>query len=901
MVSIGRSAYCEELFCTTIGSVSYPVHTIHRASTDIYHNDLSWVDADTGEVRLKLKEDGHLQIEKQIEFFSTPDVASGTKQFSIGLNDNGDTVVIRDEVNGVDVLTVDQNGPVNIPLSSISNLQSSLNAKQAMLTVNGQAINTEVLGSFQIAANGDGPNAANSLLTAKAVEDWFEILETRLCLVSPAEAGPALRVGTIATSGPSSVNIPSCNAVSKFFGTKQTQLGWSEATISTTIGIGPGSSVFYLSSLKLNKPLEIVVQQVVQSSTLTPLLLLRGPRDNGNPAMLFSTEANSMNDNNTHFDYANITPTTDAACGLQIGTYPFITTADQKRWRHIFLRATSDISLYANTYRLLDSTGGSGPVDIDLGMATITTQEMARLKGVTSDIQTQLHAKQPSGTYLTPSSFNDTTLTGTVDLPAATSVNLNATNLESYVDGRISSHEFGHVDIGSTLRLKNSTTYHSPALVATNNSNVFQKVVCSELVIAATPSDTGTALSTLLAAKLDLPHTGFSWPSHVTDTVLSYLDATSPIQGQIDSKQESGEYLLASSDVTFSGTVGIPADSRIGGQSFNTYVDGRIQGHSFSYVDVGSVRIQGSTASHSPALVATDTSNACIPLVCSELVVATDIHSSGSSLTSLLSTKHPNTTVDSTPIIANTSHLVSSAGVAAKFTSLSSVYHPLTTVDAVPTENNTTHLVSSHGVYSELSSKMPQTTIDDSVTPSSGNLVRSGAVHTAIQTSKTSLEALITALTVRVATLEASSTNVGFTQQRYQGYYNDNYTGYFIDSRKDGVSAVVTSIILGDEGSNYSYKWSAIFVPDQSGSWTFRTQSDDASHVLVGSSLVVNNGGTHGNDVKTGSINLTSGTSYDLRIYYGELSGGASMTFAYRVPGSNTYVSNLTSSMFTPA
>jgi uncharacterized protein YaiE (UPF0345 family) len=849
-------------------------------------------------VRLKLKEDGHLQIEKQVEFFSSPDVASGTKQFSIGLNDDGDKFVIRDEVNGVDVLTVNQNGPVDMPLSSISNLESSLNAKQALLTVNGQAINAEVLDTFQIAANGDG-NAANSLLTAKAIEDWFEIIQARLCMVSPAESGPAIRVGTISTSGPSAVNIPSCNAVSKFFGTKQTLLGWSESTIITTIGNGPNSSTFSLSSMTLNKPLEITVQQTVQSSTLTPLLLLRGPRNNGNPAVLFSTEANSMNDSNTQFDYANITPTTDGACGLQIGTYPFITTTDQKRWKHIFLRATGDISLYANTYRILDSTGGSGPVDIDLGMATITSQEMARLKGVTSDIQTQLNEKQVSGTYLTPSSFNDATLTGTTTLP--TSTNVGSDTLDEYVDGRVGAYDFPHVDIGSSVRLKSSTSYHSPALVATNSSNIFQKIVCSELVIASTPLDSGQSLTSLLGGKLDLPSTTFSWPTGVTDTVLSYLDTTSSVQTQLDSKQAVGSYLTSSSDVSFSGTVGIPADSRIGGQSFNTYVDGRIQGHTFSYVDVGSARIQGSTSTLSPALVSTDSLNTCIPIVCSELVVATDIHSTGSTLTAILSNKHPKTTVDTSPTLTNITHLITSGGVAAKINSLTTVYHPLTAIDAVPTENNTTNLVTSHGVFNALDQKHPLTNVDSSVTSGSGNLVTCGAVHTAIQTSKTTLEALITALTTRVAALEILNSNNGVTQQKYTGYYNDAYSTYFIDSRKDGSSSIVTSILLGDEGSNYSYMWTCTFVPSESGTYTFSTASDDASHVVVGTTVVVNNGGAHGTETEEGTISLNSGTSYDLSVYFGELNGGASMLFRYKRPSDGTFTSDLNNSMFTPA
>ena len=55
--SLGKQAICDQLLVKEIGSLTTPVETIHRASTDIYQNDLNWVDADTGHTRLRLKED----------------------------------------------------------------------------------------------------------------------------------------------------------------------------------------------------------------------------------------------------------------------------------------------------------------------------------------------------------------------------------------------------------------------------------------------------------------------------------------------------------------------------------------------------------------------------------------------------------------------------------------------------------------------------------------------------------------------------------------------------------------------------------------------------------------------------------------------------------------------------
>ena len=55
MVSIGDTAHCRLLVVEELGTATKPVATIHRAGTDIYQNDLNWVDADTNHTRLRLR------------------------------------------------------------------------------------------------------------------------------------------------------------------------------------------------------------------------------------------------------------------------------------------------------------------------------------------------------------------------------------------------------------------------------------------------------------------------------------------------------------------------------------------------------------------------------------------------------------------------------------------------------------------------------------------------------------------------------------------------------------------------------------------------------------------------------------------------------------------------------
>jgi len=50
------------------------------------------------------------------------------------------------------------------------------------------------------------------------------------------------------------------------------------------------------------------------------------------------------------------------------------------------------------------------------------------------------------------------------------------------------------------------------------------------------------------------------------------------------------------------------------------------------------------------------------------------------------------------------------------------------------------------------------------------------------------------------------------------------------------------------------------------------------------SNAVVNNGGLHGNQERSGTVSLTAGVYYPIRIQFGELSGGDVLTFNYSTP-----------------
>ena len=140
------------------------------------------------------------------------------------------------------------------------------------------------------------------------------------------------------------------------------------------------------------------------------------------------------------------------------------------------------------------------------------------------------------------------------------------------------------------------------------------------------------------------------------------------------------------------------------------------------------------------------------------------------------------------------------------------------------------------------------------------------------------------------------------------GLYKTTYSGYFADNVSffatatpasvggNPATSVQTTEIFEpsqNDGENFSCQWLGYFKPTTTETYTFFTSSDDASYVWVGDNAVtgftttnstVNNGGLHGTIEKSGTIALTAGVYYPIRIQFGELSGGDVMTFNYSTP-----------------
>lgn len=136
----------------------------------------------------------------------------------------------------------------------------------------------------------------------------------------------------------------------------------------------------------------------------------------------------------------------------------------------------------------------------------------------------------------------------------------------------------------------------------------------------------------------------------------------------------------------------------------------------------------------------------------------------------------------------------------------------------------------------------------------------------------------------------------------YTGYYTDNVNFFTGAPVASGIVTSIPSINAGTNGyvpgdqswSNYSVQWLGYFLSNYTGTWTFYTNSDDASYLWIGpnattgfttTNAIVINGGTHPMVEKSGTVSLTAGQYYPIRIQFGEGGGGDNIIVSFSNPG----------------
>ena len=179
-----------------------------------------------------------------------------------------------------------------------------------------------------------------------------------------------------------------------------------------------------------------------------------------------------------------------------------------------------------------------------------------------------------------------------------------------------------------------------------------------------------------------------------------------------------------------------------------------------------------------------------------------------------------------------------------------------------------------------------------------------------------------------------ASTSVSFTTLvpytnglqwwRYGGYANDNVTYtdtatlQALSGKTSTGSGAVDFTNIGtatqqnqpaNSADQYTVLWLGyFFTGNNSGTFTFYTTSDDLSYLWIGAvalsgyttgNCVVNNGGAHGMNQRSGTISLSANTYYPIRILFGEAGGGDDIYVWFNLPGSSTNYYNGTGYYFT--
>jgi sugar lactone lactonase YvrE len=102
-----------------------------------------------------------------------------------------------------------------------------------------------------------------------------------------------------------------------------------------------------------------------------------------------------------------------------------------------------------------------------------------------------------------------------------------------------------------------------------------------------------------------------------------------------------------------------------------------------------------------------------------------------------------------------------------------------------------------------------------------------------------------------------------------------------------GTTAAMDLSIRGNRQDNFGIRYTTCLNVTTAGVHTFATRSDDGSTLRIGSTLVVDNGGYHAPQLRTGTINLPAGT-HPLVVDYFEATGGETLDVTWQPPGATT-------------
>ncbi|MGE4051911.1 MAG: PA14 domain-containing protein, partial [Piscinibacter sp.] len=132
-------------------------------------------------------------------------------------------------------------------------------------------------------------------------------------------------------------------------------------------------------------------------------------------------------------------------------------------------------------------------------------------------------------------------------------------------------------------------------------------------------------------------------------------------------------------------------------------------------------------------------------------------------------------------------------------------------------------------------------------------------------------------------------------------FNNTTLSGTAVLSRTEAIdfSWGTASPGTGVNSNNFSARWTGTVLAPTTGSYRFRTVSDDGVRVWVNGVRIINNWSDHSATTNTsGTVSLTAGQRYTIQVEYYEKGGSATMRLRWLRPGTSSYVAIPAANLF---
>ena len=518
-------------------------------------------------------------------------------------------------------------------------------SKQDVLKVNGEPINTTVLDTFVI-GGAEENNATKSLVTANALETWFEGIQTSFLTVLPGQSSGS-RTGTINPSAPSTANVPSCSAVVTFVNNKLTPIN---------------ANITNLQTFKVNTSL--IVSSISESNTSSSSIITEG-------ALL-------------NFIQSNPQLTTN---GVDI------VTVQAKLYARSFTETTDPSFNFIK----------SGVHDLTSGYDATKDNRLATMACTDIHITSKINSLVPT---LISNSFASPTFTGTVTLPNPINIliqaGLGTDTLSGYLTDLIDDYVFEELDITDIFLTRNSGLQYPNNItglgVINTARSAYVPVFCEDVFVGGDSTNVGSSVQALINDKVSSPYAGFTIPSGVTNTNLGYLtNVSSDIQQQFTTLTTS----IINLDNTLTANI-TAVDNSVTSKTFNPLILGGTTLYNINYSGVDTLGVTSNEAN--------SVNRVLQPVVCSELYTGGTPTAIGTSLTSRLNLKvntaDTTTTVtlgDSKLVSSGGVYTYVNSQVTTLTTGLANK-HPLTGFDSQPTSGSDNFVTSGtvHNMFNNL-------------------------------------------------------------------------------------------------------------------------------------------------------------------------------------------------------